>query len=1202
MAGRARRGRQSAIAEESSQMKSALRTFRCTLAVMGALACGAPAAFAHKIYLANDNHTDYGWNARTDVYDQSMAAEIDYYLAQRVLTATNPSAEEARFNADCWWYLYLYERNRTSAEFEELIGAMRSGHITVPLNPFVELYGALPTEAAIRAGYYPGRIERRYGVEFLLGQDIENATIPWGLASLWAGSFVRYSWKGLCECLHRAPFADRTEEVFRWQGPDGKELLMKWYQPSGGTSGKSWGGYAEARNHLSVAGIQAAIDRFSTRPPLLPVTGLFGAGWDDVSYTTDTFWRLAQQWNLAHPGGDQVIVSNGIDYFQELEQYRDLLPVLRGGWGNDWDLWPAALSARTTQVRTALERLRGAEALAAVVHWGDPSVWTAQQPALEAGLIDVFKYFEHTWGSGGVGLPYVVDNKRAWAQSVEQAVAGLEADAAAAFARAFTTPDEDRFVVFNPLGSPRTDFADLPVAASGPHVVIDVATGAEAPSQVITIGDQLFLRVLARDVPALGYRVYRYAPGEPAPIADAATIAGATITSSRYRVTLGAAGQITSAVDLGANRELAGPVLNDFGSGGRAQAAAENVGPVSATLRAEVLGPPARRVRVTLLRDVDRIEIEDEILEAVGGNRFYRFAMNVTDPTIHFEEVGAIARPGLVADGGDFLPGTRADGMTLNHFAAVSGGGYTVDLSNWDAYAMRTGTSTTTAFATGTAEVNVLALGNPSGSPITNQGGDTRFRHRFALRGRAGAFSGAQAMAMSLAHQNPLRALALPRNQAGPFCAPTAGLLSVDAPNVLVTAFKPAEEGERGLVVRLWELEGRDTTTAINAAALSPCAAFEVSLIETDVRPVVVDGGRVPVQLAPNEIKTYRLVPRALSAASCAGGDAGTGCVLCGTAAECADADPCTTDGCTAAGLCEHTPSTSCSPCTEDADCDDANPCNGIETCDLANGCQMGQPLRCDDGQLCNGLEVCDLVAGCVVESLPSCGDGVDCTEDGCDPAAAGGTGACVHRVNHDICRDNNPCTDDRCDAQAGCVYDFNTDVCSDDFLCNGPERCLDGSCLNVGPAVDCRSLDDACRVGVCDELTGTCTAEPANEGGACDDGSPCSLGDRCTGGACVGSPRTADACVALGDVDCDGRAATPIDAQAILCLAAGRCSDMDVPGRCSDPRVRLERADWDLDGVLTADDARSTLRVFVRRGDATGMPLASCCTGQLLP
>lgn len=847
------------------------------LALLAALVA-APAR-GHDVYVSIDNHTDYGWNDTVAHYEAAMLSELDFYLAQIDLTAGNRPSEQARFNADCWYYLYLYEQSRSTADFQRLIDAMTSRHVTVPLNPFVTLYGALPTEAAIRAGYYPGQIERRFGVSFAAAQDIENQTNPWGIASIWAASRVRYTWKGICGCATQAPYNNRIHEVFRWEGPDGQQLLMKWYQLA---SNDSWGGYAEARANRSAAGIQATIDHFRPRSPFVPLSGLFGVGWDDVNYRSTELVGLAQSWNAAHAGGDQVIVSDQIDYFEDVESQPVTLPVLRGGWGNDWDLWPAALSERTAITRRAVEQLRTAEALSAIVQAHDASYWRPRQVDLELGWLDYHKYYEHTWGAAGsVPLASVEDNKKGWAANFANAVQNIDAIATGRAAALFQTPsNEDRFAVFNPLAFERTDAADLPVSGSGPYVVHDVESGAEVPSQVISRSGGVFLRVLVSNVPSLGFRVYRYAPGAPQAFPQAATVSGATLESDRYRVTLGGRGQLTSAFDKAAGRELAGTVLNDFGSGTAGTPIVESAGPVSVTLAVDVGGTPPRRVRVTLIKDGDRIELQDELLANYRSLGTYRFAVNEASPALHFEEVGAIARPGLTVQGGDFLAGTRSDFMTLNHFVSFSEPSYTITLSNWDAFAMKVGNSSPTAFDLTRPEVSVLVTGNPAGSDFTDQGADARFLHRFAVQGAAAGYSGARAMRMSLAHQNPLRALALGRGQAGPLSAPSGSFLSSSAPNVAIMAFKPTEENDRGLLVRLWELDGTATTTTLDVSGFAPTQAFETTLIETDRAPAPLAGGRMTVSIGANELKAFRFLPSRSQTTTDGGApepDAGTG-------------------------------------------------------------------------------------------------------------------------------------------------------------------------------------------------------------------------------------------------------------------------------------------------------------------------------------
>jgi alpha-mannosidase len=868
------------------------------LGLVGLLVLGASPASAHSIYLMNDNHTDYGWNATTAVYEAAMLGEIDYYLDRIDATSGNAPAEQARFNGDNWYYLYLYEQNRSPAQFQRLIARMLDGHITFPLNPLVELYGALPTEAAIRAGYYPGRIERAHGVQFLLAQQEEDATIPWGVAQIWAGSRAKYTWRGVCECFHLAPYQNRTDEVFRWQGPDDSEVLMKWYQPPGDT-GRTYGGYAEARDNLSPSALQAAIDRFSARPPFVPITGLFGAGWDDVSYQTDSVWQTVQSWNAAHPGGDRAVMSNGVDYFLDLENYRGQLNTVRGGWGSDWDAWPAKLAAEVSRCKRAFEKLRTAEALSVLAQWSSPAFWGANQPLIEAATLDLTKVFEHNWADGGVSVPYIVANKKAWTADLESKVDTVYGNAVAQVRTLFRTPDEDRIVVFNPLGFPRTDFADLPVADNGPYVVTDLEDGTEVPSQVVTVGGSPALRVLASNVPALGYRTYRYAAGTGTAFPGAASIAGNTISNGRYSVTFGTRGDVTSLVDVATDRQLAGSGLNDFGSGSAGPPTAVDVGPVSATLIADVAGMPARRVSLTLFATpIDRVTIDDEILQNYTATSYYRFNMNLVDPVLHFEEVGAIARTGLVAEGGDFQPGTRADVMTLNHFVELADEDYVITLSNSDAIDFRQGASTTSTFDLGTPEVDVLALGivSPVSGDITTQGGDSYFHHGFAMRGRPGAFDGADAMRFSLAHQNPLVALALPRNQmTAPLTSVTRGFALVNAPNVVVTAFKPAEESERGFLVRMWELSGQPANFAADVSAFSPQAVVPTSLIETDIGTATLNAdGTFPVAIDANEMKTYRFVPGAF-------GD-------CSAAAQCDDGDLCSANSCDASAGCLHVP------------------------------------------------------------------------------------------------------------------------------------------------------------------------------------------------------------------------------------------------------------------------------------------------------
>ncbi|MFQ5493743.1 MAG: hypothetical protein ACE5EX_00015, partial [Phycisphaerae bacterium] len=82
----------------------------------------------------------------------------------------------------------------------------------------------------------------------------------------------------------------------------------------------------------------------------------------------------------------------------------------------------------------------------------------------------------------------------------------------------------------------------------------------------------------------------------------------------------------------------------------------------------------------------------------------------------------------------------------------------------------------------------------------------------------------------------------------------------------------------------------------------------------------------------------------------------------------------------------------------------------------------------------------------------------------------------------------------------------------------------------------------------VCNPLDGLCQAQPANEGGICDDGLMCTNGDTCTGGSCIGTavPGCQKCAVAT---DCDDGDPCTDDS----CHASGFCLHTNNVAPCDD-------------------------------------------------
>jgi alpha-mannosidase len=181
-----------------------------------------------RIYIANDDHTDYFWTADDATYRASFLSMLDFYMAQAENTAAKPPDSRGRFNCDGTLWAWEYERNKSAADFQRLISHVRAGDITIPLNTAVLTYGGMPAEAVLRSMYYAGRLERRENLRFPLVMAMENQTMPGGLASLWAGAGARYSWRGVCGCATRTDYGNRPRDIYHYTGPDGQSVCMKW--------------------------------------------------------------------------------------------------------------------------------------------------------------------------------------------------------------------------------------------------------------------------------------------------------------------------------------------------------------------------------------------------------------------------------------------------------------------------------------------------------------------------------------------------------------------------------------------------------------------------------------------------------------------------------------------------------------------------------------------------------------------------------------------------------------------------------------------------------------------------------------------------------------------------------------------------------------------------------------------------------------
>ncbi len=220
-------------------------------------------------------------DGRDTAYNTVFLNMIDAWMANNNATNGSQADYRTKFDCDGSYWAWVYQQNRTPAQFRAFINQVKNERIVIPMNPLVITSGCVPAEATLRGMYYAGELQRKYAVPFDMALDMKKQVLPLGLASLWAGSGAKYSWRGICSIVS-AQVPDvggsRQHQIYWYKGLDNQRILMKWYDF--GTSNTSLGGYAEARDPAS------AISDLSSRvnTPRYPynIAAAFGVGWDDL--------------------------------------------------------------------------------------------------------------------------------------------------------------------------------------------------------------------------------------------------------------------------------------------------------------------------------------------------------------------------------------------------------------------------------------------------------------------------------------------------------------------------------------------------------------------------------------------------------------------------------------------------------------------------------------------------------------------------------------------------------------------------------------------------------------------------------------------------------------------------------------------------------------------------------------------------------
>ncbi len=208
------------------------------------------------------------------------------------------------------------------------------------------------------------------------------------------------------------------------------------------------------------------------------------------------------------------------------------------------------------------------------------------------------------------------------------------------------------------------------------------------------------------------------------------------------------------------------------------------------------------------------------------------------------------------------------------------------------------------------------------------------------------------------------------------------------------------------------------------------------------------------------------------------------------------------------------------------------------------------------------------LAAGCAAKVDTAGTGGGEAGSGGGGEAGTGGAAGAAGQGGQSGCFDADDCAMLTAGCQVGACINGECSTldapdggsCDDGQYCTVGDVCVNGECMG-GPPKFCPGAGD-CSVGVCNEDADACESMPGNNGDPCDDGEPCTFGDTCSQGVC--QPGGPTSCVLFDDfckvgVCVPGQGCVQMDDDGGACDDGLFCTDNDLcsGGQCmGSPKV----------------------------------------------
>ncbi len=874
------------------------------------------------IYFVPITHHDLGY---TDTIENVLNRYAGFYDdVVRFCDETKDWPEEAqyRYTLEGTWSLQHFVANRPKEAVDKFGGYVKQGRIEIGALFGNEIDSLCGHEELIRLMYPSFRFKRQYGGEITVGSITDLPGLTWGLPSVLAGSGVKYFFAGLPTYFEwgrndihtfwdeAAILRHGRPDAFRWQGPDGQNVLV-YYQGTYGFFKRVIGPDTYKEVLESLPGM---LDEMDSKDTPFDVMRYIHNGVDnhppDVKIS-----QVVREWNekWAYP---KLVVATNAMFFKALEAQCQDVRTFRGELPHtDYVVGAISTAKETTVNRLAHDKLLAAEKAATIASVTSKYSYPAEK--ISQAYDSMLLYDEHTWGKSypaGEVQDWAWNEKSHYAYKAAGLAQSILAESLGQIAGSIRLePKQRHIVVFNSLAFDRTDVVRLARFPAGkPFDLIDDQTGRQVPYQIVELDGPLVptpyaayrwargafekqelcdLVFVAENVPSLGYKSYRLAPREAAPTFEGNLhVTRNSIENRFFKIALDPrTGGIASVYDKELARELvdqqAPDKLNQFvakwvqTAQQEGPAAAEihagQKGPVYASLVVRSSGPGCPQIvqEVVLYADLKRIDLSNRVLKDSTPllEIYFAFPFKVDEPKFRFEGSNSVIEPLR-----DQFPGSNTNYYAVQHWANVSNQNVGITLSPVESHLLEFGGLWPCYVSQAHHGVDPADFGRPFVTPEQLTKGymyafvlDSNFRtnfqpvqqadilFRYSLTSSAGPRAHSEYRNFGWSVHNPLAAVLVNGGKQGSLPG-EASFCRLDQPNILLVTIKRAEDGQ-GLIVRLVETDGNATTATLTLPATTIEKAWLANPVEENQASLTCTEHEVTVPVKPFGIATVRV-------------------------------------------------------------------------------------------------------------------------------------------------------------------------------------------------------------------------------------------------------------------------------------------------------------------------------------------------------